>query len=371
MLYTKVLLTRQVLLLFVLTNGLLSHVMIMPALLESAGRDSWVSVIFSGLPFMLFLWMIYFISTKTNQQNIYKWLKREIGTPVAVIICWPLLLLLLFNSYATMIDTNIWLNSYFLPDTPTLITIIVVLGVCLIATLAGIRTLSILAGILLPLVMFLGFFIMGANTGAKDPALLFPVMESGIKFPLIGMKYALSGLVEMAMLLFVQHHLEDKIKFKSLVLLGLLLLGLMLGPLTGALMEFGPLEAHNLRYPAFEQWRLLKLGEYIPHFDFLGLFQWTSGALIRISFFIFIVASFIHKSKKVVLFIYSLLFIAILFPLNGILFTRYFYQYYLPISLVITVSLTVLLFSIVFFHTRVRSRGNDQRSESQNSSNPS
>ncbi|WP_078378822.1 GerAB/ArcD/ProY family transporter [Sutcliffiella halmapala] len=371
MLHTKVLLTRQVMLLFVLTNGLLSHVMIMPALLESAGRDSWVSVLFSAIPFTIFLWMIYFISKKTNQQNIYKWLKESIGKPAAIIICWPLLLLLFFNSYATMIDTNIWLNSYFLPDTPTLITIVVVLGVCLIATLAGIRTLSILAGVLLPLVMFLGFFIMGANTGDKNPGLLLPVLEDGIKYPLQGMVYACSGLVEIAMLLFVQHHLEDKIKFRSLLLLGFLLLGLMLGPLTGALMEFGPMEARNLRYPAFEQWRLLKLGEYIPHFDFLGLFQWTSGALIRISFFIFIVASFIKNNKKVVLLLYAILFIAVLYPLNGILFTRYFFQYYLPFSLVITFLLIMLLFTLVFFHNRVRSRGNDQKSESQNSSNSS
>lgn len=33
----------------------------------------------------------------------------------------------------------------------------------------------------------------------------------------------------------------------------------------------------------YEQWRLVKLGNYIEHVDFLSVFQWLAGASIRIS----------------------------------------------------------------------------------------
>jgi hypothetical protein len=37
------------------------------------------------------------------------------------------------------------------------------------------------------------------------------------------------------------------------------------------------------RFPVFEQWRLLQLGRFISHTDFLAIFQWLSGAFVRIT----------------------------------------------------------------------------------------
>ncbi|MDV2887964.1 spore gernimation protein, partial [Alkalihalophilus pseudofirmus] len=39
----------------------------------------------------------------------------------------------------------------------------------------------------------------------------------------------------------------------------------------------------NLRYPAYEEWRLVQVGKYIRHVDFLSIYQWLSGAFVRVS----------------------------------------------------------------------------------------
>ena len=47
-----------------------------------------------------------------------------------------------------------------------------------------------------------------------------------------------------------------------------ILVGLTLGPLIGAITEFGPNEATKQRYPAYEEWGLVTIGRYIEHLDF-------------------------------------------------------------------------------------------------------
>lgn len=73
---------------------------------------------------------------------------------------------------------------------------------------------------------------------------------------------------------------------------------LALGPLVGAIAEFGAEEAGKLKVPAHEQWKLLSLGIHITRLDFLSIFQWRSGAFIRISLCMFIVNQLLDRHQK-------------------------------------------------------------------------
>jgi len=75
-------------------------------------------------------------------------------------------------------------------------------------------------------------------------------------------------------MLLIQHKLTKKTGFKSLMLMCFILTGLTLGPLMGSIAIFGPDEAANQRYPAYAQWRIVRLGEYVEHVDF---FRFISG----------------------------------------------------------------------------------------------
>src|SRR5690606_24383755 len=116
-----------------------------------------------------------------------------------------------------------------------------------------------------------------------DYSLLMPVFEHGLKPVLMGSMYVGGGLTELIVLLFMQHRLKKQVKYWHIVLLSLFLTFLVFGPTTGAIAEFGPVEASNLRYPAYEEWRLVKIGKYVQHVDFLSIHQWMSGAFARIA----------------------------------------------------------------------------------------
>lgn len=111
-------------------------------------------------------------------------------------------------------------------------------------------------------------------------------------------------------------------------MLGLVLIGLTLGPLLGSIAIFGPEEASNQRYPAYEEWRLLKIGKYIEHVDFFSIYQWLSGGFIRISFGLYIIGqlfSFKTRKRNVLIGISSLItFVAVLLPISDIEFVRFY-----------------------------------------------
>ena len=89
--------------------------------------------------------------------------------------------------------------------------------------------------------------------------------------------------MELFLFLFLQHYMKSKIKLWQIIALSAFIMLLMLGPTIGAITEFGPVEAEKLRYPAFSQWRLVSIGKYFEHVDFFAIFQWMSGAFVRIS----------------------------------------------------------------------------------------
>ncbi len=121
------------------------------------------------------------------------------------------------------------------------------------------------------------------------------------------------SFAEVIMIFFLQHHIRTRITYVSLAVTVLLFLGLTLGPVMGAIVEFGADEAGKLRFPAYEQWRLLNIGRYVEHLDFFSVYQWFCGAFLRISLALFLILDvFRVKGKKAKAWVLGGIFIAIL-----------------------------------------------------------
>lgn len=124
-----------------------------------------------------------------------------------------------------------------------------------------------------------------------------------------GVVFVGAGFVELIILLFMQQHIRVKYSLLSLLMLALILIGLTFGPVTGAISEFGVGESEKLRYPAYEEWRLVNIGLYIEHMDFLSIYQWFSGAFIRMSLTMFLIVDILRiQSNGKRLFVLAVLF---------------------------------------------------------------
>ncbi|WP_176167335.1 GerAB/ArcD/ProY family transporter [Mesobacillus jeotgali] len=345
---------KEVFFILTLSTGLFNHVILIPLLLEAAGRDAWLSVITAFFPFLLFIWIIYYINKNTNQENISDWLKKRYGKLMAALIALPLILILFVHASITFINTSYWAEIYFLPTTPSFLISSVLLISCYLLSSRKLKILAIMSTIVLPMVVFLGFFIMSVNTTEKDPEYLFPLFLNGYVPFFKGIFFSLSGLTEIFVIILIQHKLNQKIQFKQIFWLGVVLLGLTFGPLSAAIMEFGPVEARNFAFPAYEEWKLLKIGEFISRLDFLAMFQWISGAFFRIGLFMYIINHYFNKrkSKLFLPFLYLIIYGFSFLKLDTYDINKFQYLYFLPFSLIIVVSITTVLFILVLLSKR-------------------
>ncbi|MBL4953063.1 endospore germination permease [Neobacillus sp. YIM B02564] len=337
--------------------GILDHVIVIPILLQTAGRDSWISVLFSGILLLAWIPLIFFIMKGSGQQHLFLWLKQLLGPIFAYLIILIILMEMFLMCATTIRDVTYWTNITYLPNTPNLVLVFCFSLVSFYIVHSGLRSIAIVNGILLPLVIVFGFIVMASNFPHKDYSMLFPLFEHGSESVLKGMMYAGSGFVGIFYFVFMQHRIQSKIRFFPLLITGMMLVELTLGPLTGAIAIFGPYEAARMRFPAFEQWRLVTFKHFIEHVDFLSIYQWIVGSFIRVSFGMFLIPELLNipKSKKrtgylIVLFV---LLIAISqVPISDKTFMILLSKVYLPYILLLILLLSALLTSTAWIQTK-------------------
>lgn len=343
----------------ILAVGLMNHVLVIPPLLQDAKRDAWLSVIGVIVPYLLWVWLLYFIMKRSKQQPFIAWLSQQYSPFLAAIFRLFILAYTALISAVTLKETTTWAHVSYLPQTPTLVLSLTLILLCLFAVHFGIRSIAITSGVLLPFVIVFGDFVMSANLPEKNYSLLFPMLENGLDPVLKGGVYLGGGLVELLLILVVQHNLKSQIRLWSLWVLALFLIGLVMGPLTGAIAEFGPYEAAELRYPAYEEWRLVKIGKYISHVDFLSIYQWLSGAFIRISISLYILIDMLSIKNQRVRIAWSiilgfLLIVVTELPISDMHYLKFLKQVYFPVTLILALFLSFTLFFIILFTKKKR-----------------
>ncbi|REK75762.1 GerAB/ArcD/ProY family transporter [Paenibacillus paeoniae] len=342
----------------VLSVGLVNHVLIVPILLTVAKRDAWMAVFLAFIVILPWTAIPFFnLLKKLSHQRFDKWLKDRVHPVLAWMIIGYFLIVTFLIASETLIVTSSWTGTTYLPNTPTYVVASVFLALCLYASCMGLRTIAFMSCLLVPMVVLLGDFVMSINLPHKDYRYLLPMLEYGFSPVARASIHCLTAFSELFMLLFIQHHLKKSYKRWHLILLVLFLGLLAVGPLTGAIAEFGPDEAEKMRYPAFSQWRLVSIGRYFEHVDFFAIFQWLSGALIRISLSIYLLLEFNPLSRSKYRWIAPVV-IGVLLCGMAVYWTNHMIQYRLMIAWgfryfgVVTMSLIIIVYAISFMKKR-------------------
>ncbi|TDF97603.1 GerAB/ArcD/ProY family transporter [Paenibacillus piri] len=334
--------------------GLMNHVILIPILLDIAERDAWFSALLTLVPYLLWTGLLYWIVKRSGQQPLFQWVESVSGKAVAAVLKLVFGVIVLLVALITLKDTITWAIASYLPETPAIALALLLVSICYFAAQSGILCISVMSGILFPVIVILGYFVMSANIINKDYSRLLPVMEYGLSPLLQGMYYVGAGYGELILLLLMQEHIVTRIKWWHLALLGIIIAGLTIGPITGSIAEFGPVESAKHRYPAFEQWKLVKIQQSIERVDFFSIYQWFAGAFVRISMSMYILCELSpfkgKRSKTVSLIVLALLMpVVILLPVSDIQFYDWLKYVYMPSALIAYVVLTLCLCTIALF----------------------
>lgn len=337
-----------------LANGLLTHVILNPMLLDASGRDAWIAVIAAGV--LLFPWcgLLLYLMRKSGQQNLRAWLAEKTHPAVAWLLMVPTLANLYMMGGLTVIHTTSWTMANYLPYAPKSVLGLVLIVICYYGAKSGLQAIAVSAGILLPIVIILGYFVAISNSPEKDYQLLRPFLEHGWQPVIPGMMYTWSGFVELTLIPVVQHRLNTRPRMWHLALLAFVLIYITLGPIVGAITEFGPREAAKQMESPYEQWRLVQIGLHIEHVDFFSVFQWLAGACIRIGFALFLLGELLpfkspktrHRFLLLVALSYAASFLA---PINQNLLYQWLYRAYHPLVLAVMLSVSAIWVAIALF----------------------
>ncbi|EHB62618.1 MULTISPECIES: endospore germination permease [Paenibacillus] len=339
----------------ILSVGLLNHVIIIPLLLGSSGRDAWLVVLLVLIASPIWIGILSHILKNMNGMHVRDWLKQQFGMVLSVTLIVLYSVLVWLMGVISLKDTITWTIATYMPQSPMLVLAGTTLFGCFFAAFKGLRTIAILSGILLPFVVILGDLVMVANFQFKDYTMLFPLLENGLSPLWKGIPYAAGGLLELSLLILFQHKLTKKPGFKSLMLICIILSGLTLGPLMGSIAMYGPDEAAHQRYPPFEQWRMVRLGEYVEHIDFFSIYQWLSGMYIRVSLSLLLLSELweLQKYKWLPMFLGALFMLVVtLLPISDMIFQDLLSRYYFPLFCVFTIVVMFVYFVRILISTR-------------------
>ncbi|MGE7946852.1 endospore germination permease [Lysinibacillus sp. NPDC093688] len=348
--------------------GLKNHVTIIPPILDVAGRDGWASVLLASVIIFFWLFLLVYIQKKTNQEPIRDWLEGKIGKIGSTIVIYLIVIYLLILAAFTMVETLQWINSTFLPQTPAFILLLIYTILCIFLVTTSLQTIVILNVFVLFGVVVFGFFVAFTNLQVKDYELLRPFFEHGFQPVIKGVIYPASGFIELLTLLFLQHQFKDRIRWYHFGIMLIILMGLTLGPLMGAIAEFGPTEAAKQRYPAYEEWGLVSIGRYIEHLDFFSIYQWLTGTFIRVSFFLYVIADLLKMTgdpKQIWKMIAPPFFLLCLplIILNENIFLKVKGNYILSVTLIFFFLLSIFFVLVAFFSKKSSKKGKPEKQE--------
>ncbi|WP_459967149.1 GerAB/ArcD/ProY family transporter [Paenibacillus sp. JCM 10914] len=341
---------NQVFMIMMLTAGLTNHVIIIPVLLEKSGRDAWITIIVSAFLFVPWVLLVFGIIRKIGDRSIRQAIEDSSGKTARIIISAMSSVYFFLFAFYTLKEVVDWTKSTYMIQTPVIATSLILIVLCLITARKGMGVLGTTAGILLPVVVLLGIFVSIANIKVKNYNYLFPVLEYGFMPVLEGIPVMFGGLAQFVLILFLRPHLQKKPGFITLLLIHVVLICLTFGPTVAGIAEFGPEEMTLQRYPAYEQWRLVKLGKFVEHVDFLSIFQWLSGAYISISLCIYLLSETLFSKPKQNAGIFAisvLLIVLCISPISNLKMYYFMSDYFLPASAGYITVLIILMFFLI------------------------
>ncbi|WP_010098068.1 endospore germination permease [Ornithinibacillus scapharcae] len=322
----------QIFFLLIMFIGISNHVILLPHLLQVAHRDAWLSALIGYFVLILWSFLLVIIMKRSKNQKYSIWLKNRIGGPATSIL---LVLLSIYISIIALITFNDFVNTvqiYFLQDTSIWVIGFVFLIVCIWSAGANLKTIVYSALLLVPFVLILGDFVAIATFDEKNYSFIFPALLEGSEPLIRGVFIFLGAGADIILVLLIQDRIQKPLSYLSMFLLTSTLAILVIGPTMGSIASFGAEVASQMRFPAFEQWRLVTIGQHVSHLDFLAVFQMISGTFIRLTLCIFLLWDMWFKpNKKVkwtIVTAITLVLILMILPQNSDIWLQNFIQKY-------------------------------------------
>jgi spore germination protein KB len=285
---------------------------------DIAKEDAWLSVIIATGLAVISVWVATKLQIRMGQRNIVDANDQLLGHLLGRIISILIIAELLITLILVLRQTDEIMINVFLPSTPTLAIIILMMLIVIYGAHHGLEVLCRANEILIPFAFLTLIFIALANITDIQFKNFLPILYNGISPVLHAtvLIYAALGQVILVILMAGSHLRTIDNRLTQVGVSSVLTLGIMMLIGVLAIAIFGAEHTAQMKFPALEMVRNIDLHNFIQRLDALVLGIWVGGIAIKlVATFYFCVVIFrqwfrIEQKKK---YIYALLsFISII-----------------------------------------------------------
>jgi len=343
----------QAAMLAVTSLTIIGHLILLTVIISESHQDSWVAAIIGTICGLVGTITLVRLSQKFPGLTLseilffhFSWVGKLIGV-----------LYLVYFYVMTVLAVRLFAEVYkkIMEETPMVAFMAVILFLTAYIVYSGLETMSRLNQIMLPiLVIFaisLVFLTMGKN---KDYTNLLPILGNGLSPVALGSLTVMGWFGEFVIMGMIFPYVERPMKLMRIsIYAALITLVFFLGPVTGPIALFGPVEAAQMEFPTFSEVRYITAGDVLYRFDSIAILFWTIGLMIRIAIFFYglclgTAQAFKLKSYKPIVIPYAWLIGvgSVLFVKNYQELTDFLFHTYVPLNLIMGVAIPLLLWLV-------------------------
>lgn len=275
----------------------MGHVILLPEILDVAGRDGWLSVLISLPLGLLFGYAIYRFRIRHPEQDFHSVTVHLYGKLVGNVI---VILLGTYFAWLGVLSVSRLADMVqigFMPETPLWIIVASFMVACWYAVNKGMKTIAFAAGVLMVISIPIGYIVSILSVPLKDFHSLKPILEFGWSPAFIGALVIISVWMELLFLMVIPLEKSGMEKIFRIWSFGIIWNGLMiLFPVTGVIMIFGLGQVSNSNYPALDTVRYISLG-FLDRFDLYAMLLMGFGCYIRTSIYLYLSYDLIVRKR--------------------------------------------------------------------------
>jgi spore germination protein (amino acid permease) len=241
-----------------------------------AKQDAWIVILISMLLGLGLIWSYIELSNKYPGDHIAGITVNILGRVVGWPLAFTYFLFLAFNATRNVSEFGDLINMTFLQETPPNAIKLLFLFTIIYILFQGVETFARITEIILPVTVFLIFFIyiMAIISGPFDIKNLSPVFGNGMKpilkniFP-VGLNFPFGSCF-----LYMQYwrYADSRDYVKRTSFIGVIISGLLLTLTTIVMITtIGPTLAADFAIPFLEIIKLINIGDIITNFDAIGV----------------------------------------------------------------------------------------------------
>jgi spore germination protein KB len=335
---------------------IVGHLILLTVVLFHSRQDGWIAALAGTVLGLVGILSLVKLSQRFPGLTLVEILFTHFSLPGKAL---GVVYLLYFYIMAAL-ATRLFAEAYnrIMAETPSWAFITVILLLTTFIVYLGLETLGRLNQVMLPVLVIIAIAVVYLTMGEKkDYSNLLPIMGNGMYPVSLGSLAVMGWFGEFAIMGMILPYVQNpKRLVKTGVYTALITLIFFLGPITGPVALFGPVEAAKMAFPTFSEVRYIAAGEVLNRFDAIAVLFWTVGLMIRISIFFYglvlgtaQVLRLTSYQPLVIPFAWLIGFGALLFSKNYAELNEFLFQSYVPLNILMggLLPLMFLILSII------------------------